>query len=69
MTQIAHEKMEVVVHHAGDVDHALNSSVRELQTRALAQGTAGILITKHGPGRFTLELSPEVPFGYTHEKA
>lgn len=69
MAQIAFEKVEVVVHHAREVDQALNSRVKELQAKALAQGAAGILVTKHGPGRFTLELSPEVPFGYTHEKA
>lgn len=69
MAQTAFEKVEVVVHHAREVDQALNSRVRELQTKALAQGAVGILVTKDGPGRFTLELSPEVPFGYTHEKA
>lgn len=69
MTQTAFEKMEVVVHHAREVDHALDTRVRELQTRALAQGSAGILVTKHAPGRFTIELSHDVPFGYTHEKA
>jgi len=61
--------MEVVVHHAREVDQTLNSRVHELQTRALAQRTAGILVTKHAPGRFTLELSHDVPFGYTYEKA
>ncbi|ALV43872.1 hypothetical protein AU252_09615 [Pseudarthrobacter sulfonivorans] len=61
--------MEVVVHHAREVDQTLNSRVREFQARALAQRTAGILVTKHGPGRFTIELSHDVPFGYTHEKA
>lgn len=62
------EKVEVVVHDAKTLDHALNSGLRQLQDTALAAGTAGILVTKHAPGRFTLELSPDVPFGYTHEK-
>lgn len=69
MAETAFEKIEVVVNHARELDHALNSRVRELQKRALARGTAGILVTKHAPGRFTIELSHDVPFGYTHEKA
>jgi hypothetical protein len=62
--------MEIVVNHAREMDHALNAGVRELQALALAGGGAGggILVTKHAPGRFTLELSHDVPFGYTHEK-
>jgi ABC-type uncharacterized transport system permease subunit len=67
--------MEVVVSHASEMDHALDSGVRELQAVALTGGGAGagggggILVTKHSPGRFTLELSHDVPFGYTHEKS
>jgi hypothetical protein len=61
--------MEIVVNHAREMDHALDSGVRELQVHALAGGGAGILVTKNGPGRFTLELSHDVPFGYTHEKS
>lgn len=63
--------MEIVVNHAREMDHALDSGVRELQALALAGGggSGGILVTKHAPGRFTLELSHDVPFGYTHEKA
>ena len=51
------------------MDHALDSGVRKLQAVALAGGAGGILVTKHAPGRFTLELTHEVPFGYIHEKA
>jgi hypothetical protein len=60
--------MEIVVHHAREMDRALDSGVRKLQAVALARGAGGILVTKHAPGRFTLELSHDVPFGYTHEK-
>jgi hypothetical protein len=51
------------------LDQALDSGIRELQAKALTHGKAGILVTKHAPGRFTLELSHDVPFGYTYEKA
>jgi hypothetical protein len=70
MSDLILDKLEVVVHDAKTLDHALNYSLRELQVKALAEGkTSGILVTKHAPGRFTLELSEDVPFGYTHEKA
>lgn len=69
MTERIHDKLEVIVHDARTLDHALNSSLLELQSKALAEGrTSGILVTRHAPGRFTLELSNDVPFGYTHEK-
>lgn len=68
MTQKSLQKTEIVVHHAREIEHALNSGVRKLQALALAEGTRGILVTKQSPGRFTLELSHEVPFGYTQEK-
>lgn len=61
--------MDIVVNHAREIDHALDSGVRKLQALALARGAGGILVTKHAPGRFTLELSHDVPFGYTHEKS
>lgn len=69
MSEIAHEKIEVVVHQAHEVNQALDSEVRKLQLKALLHGTAGILVTREAAGRFTLELSREVPFGYTYEKA
>lgn len=69
MTEIPLEKMEVLVHHARELDYALNSKLMELQHTALAKGTSGILVTRHGPGQFTLELSQDVPFGYTQEKS
>jgi hypothetical protein len=62
------EKTEVVVHLARDVNEALDAEVGSLQAKALAHGSAGIVVTRQGPGRFTLELSHDVPFGYTYEK-
>lgn len=69
MTKTAFEKTEVVVREARELAHALDAGIRSLQEEALAHGTAGILVTKLAPGRFTLELSHEVPFGYTYEKS
>ncbi|QCO98313.1 hypothetical protein FCN77_12185 [Arthrobacter sp. 24S4-2] len=69
MTETAFEKTEVVIREARELGDALDSGIRSLQATALAHGTAGILVTKLAPGRFTLELSHDVPFGYTYEKA
>lgn len=55
---------------ATTVDEAqglLDIVVDELQRHAVAEGTQGILVTKTGPGQFTVELSDEVPFGVTEE--
>jgi hypothetical protein len=41
--------------------------VEELQRIAVEEGTHGILVTKTGPGQFTVELSEDVPYGVTEE--
>ncbi|WP_104175271.1 hypothetical protein [Arthrobacter sp. Y81] len=69
MTETTLEKTEIFVRHARELDQALNSGIRDLQAKASTHGTAGILVTKLAPGRFTLELSHDVPFGYTYEKS
>ncbi|MFE4080321.1 hypothetical protein [Paenarthrobacter sp. YIM B13468] len=68
MTKIAAERTEVCVLHAHDLDQALEHEVGRLQIQACAQGAMGILVTRLAPGRFTIELSPLVPYGYTYEK-
>lgn len=69
MSELALERTEVVIKQARDVDGILDAAVHGLQLKALAHGTGGILVTRQAPGRFTLELSNDVPFGYTYEKA
>ncbi|MFJ5955268.1 hypothetical protein ACIQC5_04840 [Paenarthrobacter sp. NPDC092416] len=46
----------------------LNAAVREAEQRARAEGRRGILVTKVDHSRVTVELSPDVPYGYTYEK-
>ena len=41
--------------------------VEELRHLAANEGTHGILVTKTGPGEFTIELSENVPYGITEE--
>ena len=39
-----------------------------LRSAAMCDRTAGILVTRHSPDRYTLELSCSVPFGETREQ-
>jgi hypothetical protein len=48
-------------------DTMLNTVVDELQHLAGQDCRCGILVTKNGPGRFTVELSEDVPYGVTLE--
>jgi hypothetical protein len=50
------------------MEHHLNAAVREAEQRARREGRRGILVTRVAHTRFTVELSPEVPYGYTYEK-
>jgi hypothetical protein len=52
---------------ADEAQRLLDIVVEELRHLAVAEGTHGILVTKTGPGQFTVELSEAVPFGVTEE--
>jgi hypothetical protein len=56
--------------HASTVEQAyseLNTTVEEFQREAALEGANGVLVTKTGPGQYTVELSDQVPYGFTHE--
>jgi hypothetical protein len=50
-----------------EAQRLLDIVVDELQRLAVEEGTHGILVTKTGPGQFTVELSEDVPYGVTEE--
>ncbi|MCU1515531.1 MAG: hypothetical protein JWQ75_252 [Pseudarthrobacter sp.] len=50
------------------MEHHLNAAVRAAEQRARYEGRRGILVTRVAHTRFTVELSSEVPYGYTYEK-
>jgi hypothetical protein len=52
---------------AEEAQRLLDIVVEELQRVAVEEGTHGILVTKTGPGQFTVELSEGVPYGVTEE--
>jgi hypothetical protein len=60
-------RLEISAAHPDEADEKLNAAVEELQLRARADGTRGILVTRTGTGRYTVELSPAVPYGFTEE--
>jgi hypothetical protein len=50
-----------------EVDDKLNASIHQLRALAQENPARGILVTRHGPGHFTAELSGQVPYGETWE--
>lgn len=50
-----------------EANQLLNAVVHELQCHARDEGLHGILVTKTGPGQFTVELNEQVLYGITQE--
>ncbi|SDX60873.1 hypothetical protein SAMN04487912_12214 [Arthrobacter sp. cf158] len=40
----------------------------EAELRQLPQRVAGILVTRHSPGSYSIQLSNDVPYGEIHER-
>jgi hypothetical protein len=58
---------EITAKDATRLQHELNSAVTTAQVKAMEQREHGILVTRHDYGSFTVEISPEVPYGLTRE--
>ncbi|MFJ4030332.1 hypothetical protein ACIPWF_23405 [Paenarthrobacter sp. NPDC089989] len=65
MICLADEQVEVLVTDPWRHDEMLDDA--EAVLRQKPQRFAGILVTRHQPGRYTLALSDSVPFGETRE--
>ncbi|MDQ0675052.1 hypothetical protein [Pseudarthrobacter siccitolerans] len=59
--------LAIVATTRSEADEKLNSSIQRLLALAQENPVRGILVTKHGPGRFTVELNDQVPYGETWE--
>jgi hypothetical protein len=59
---------EITATRASTLDHELNTAVDKAREKAVKEGRHGILVTRHGHSFFTVELSPEVPYGLTQER-
>jgi hypothetical protein len=62
-----HAKKKITATTAEEAQRLLDIVVEELRHLAVNEGTHGILVTKTGPGQFTVELSDNVPYGITEE--
>ena len=49
-------------------DMELDAAVTAIREQALLDGQRGILVTRHSPATYTVELSREVPCGLTYER-
>ncbi|MCI0143773.1 hypothetical protein KNN17_19590 [Arthrobacter bambusae] len=61
------DRIDIQVKSRNTLDDQLAAAVQDLQETALRERTRGILITRHQPGRYTAELSDQVPYGMTRE--
>ncbi|MFC8521414.1 MULTISPECIES: hypothetical protein [Micrococcaceae] len=59
--------VEVRIEDASQVDKALDEAVAAVKDSAIRHHT-GILVTKTGPGRYTVRAHPAVPFGLTRQQ-
>lgn len=49
-------------------DLKLEAAVTAIREQGTLDGGRGILVTRHAPGSFTVELSNDVPFGLILER-
>lgn len=59
--------VEVRIEDATDADKALEEAVAAVKDSAIRHRT-GILVTKTGPGRYSVRAHPGVPFGLTRQQ-
>ncbi|MBT8163722.1 MULTISPECIES: hypothetical protein [Arthrobacter] len=62
------EQLEVRVTEPSRLYELLDGAEAMLRQVAMPERYAGILVTRHEPGRYTLALSNTVPFGETREQ-
>lgn len=63
----ASNRVEVLVGDAEQLHNLLSDAEAALLPSAVIAGTAGVLVTRHGPNRYTVALCDSVPFGETRE--
>jgi hypothetical protein len=59
--------LEITAHDPGTIETELNAAVETVLTQAMRARSCGVLVTQHGYNRYTVALSPDVPYGQTHE--
>jgi hypothetical protein len=59
--------LEITGTEASSVRAELEEAINLAESVAREQGTCGVLVTRHDYGRFSVTISPEVPYGVTQE--
>jgi hypothetical protein len=59
--------VDISVHDASQLDHALNDAIETVKAAAIRHET-GIMITRTGPGRYIVRAHPAVPFGLIRQQ-
>jgi bisphosphoglycerate-independent phosphoglycerate mutase (AlkP superfamily) len=60
-------RLSILATTTSEADEKLDASIQQLRALAQENPVQGILVTKHGAGRFTVELNDQVPYGETWE--
>ncbi|GLB67185.1 hypothetical protein [Arthrobacter mangrovi] len=60
-------KKKITVSTVDQAHRLLNAAVEEFQREAAVDRLHGVLVTKTGPGQYIVELTDQVPYGFTEE--
>ncbi|MCO4253733.1 hypothetical protein [Pseudarthrobacter cellobiosi] len=58
---------DLLVQHPADKETQLKLALGTAIQAAKVEKTCGVLVTRHHYGKFTVALSPTVPYGQTYE--
>ena len=51
-----------------EIEESINTAVETARVHSTREGWQGILVTRHEPGLYTVNLSGDVPYGVTMER-
>ncbi len=60
-------RLEITGAEAKSVRARLDDAITLVESMARKEGRCGVLVTRHDYGRFSVTISPEVPYGITQE--
>ena len=67
ITDISSTTLRVSASDRRSMVRQLDEAEEAIRANAIREGCRGILVTREGPGVFTVTLSSDVPFGITRE--
>ena len=56
-------------HSTAEIEDSINAAVNLARAHSTTDGWQGILVTRHEPGVYTVNLSSTIPYGVTMERA